>query len=226
MCPVSALQSAEGFGLGRVCLAKRTWPGTPIVDSSTRASCTGLVGGAESGPIVRGETPDSRGEAAFGVLGIREERLLFPFVFWVRVVPGVPGFGAGMMLTKRQAAGRVNLIEDKKRVLHRGSDAGVRGEGSTLLDPLPPFPPPRQAAATRLCWLARRCDGYTGSLGLREPQSVEVGPGLRPRTLGTIPGGSGFSFGSPVPENWCRDARAFFPQPSGSRTPVRFGYTL
>ena len=118
--------------------------------------------------------------------------MLFPVVFWVRVVPGVPGFGAGMMLTKRQAAGRVNLIEDKKRVLHRGSDAGVRGKGSTRLDPLPPFPPPRQAAATRLCWLARRCDGYTGSLGLREPQSVEVGPGLRPRTLGTIPGGSGF----------------------------------
>lgn len=88
------------------------------------------------------------------------------------------------------------MIEDEKRVLHSGSEAGVRGKCTTLLDPLPPSSPPRPAAETRLCWLARRCDGYTGTLGLREPQSLEVGPGPRPRTLGTIAGG--FSFGSPV----------------------------
>lgn len=64
----------------------------------------------------------------------------FPVVFWVRVVPGVPGFCAEVILTKRQAAGRVNLIEDEKRVLHSGSDGGVRGKRATLLDPLPPSP--------------------------------------------------------------------------------------
>ena len=73
-------------------------------------------------------------------LGIREEGLHFPVVFWVRVVPGVPGFGAGVILTKRQAAERVTLIEDEKRVLHSGSDGGVWGKRATLLDPLPPSP--------------------------------------------------------------------------------------
>lgn len=38
--------------------------------------------------------------------------MLFQVVFWVRVVPGVPGFGAGGD-AKEPAAGEVNLIEDE-----------------------------------------------------------------------------------------------------------------
>ena len=93
------------------------------MDCSTRAGCT-VRGGAEAGPIVRGEREEKpltlEARLLWG-LGIREEGLHFPVVFWVRVVPGVPGFGAGVILTKRQAAERVTLIEDEKRVLHSGS---------------------------------------------------------------------------------------------------------
>ena len=52
----------------------------------------------------------------------------------------------------------------------------------------------------------------SGPQGAAEPRS---GSG----TWGTFPGESGVALSSPAPTNWCRDARAWFPPPSGSRAP-------
>ena len=189
------------------------------MDSSNRAGCT-VRGGAESGSIARGE---------------REEK---PLTLEARPLWGPLESGGELALPGRllgtggPGCSRVRRWGDSHQEtscregnLNRRREAGATqrfrrgcvGETRNPVGPTPSIPPPRPAAATRLCWLARRCDGYTGTLGLREPRSVEVGPG--PSELSPV---GPVSVSAPQ----CLRTGAFFPQPSGSRAPVIFGYTL
>ena len=164
----------------------------------------------------RGETPDSRGEAALGALGIRRR---------ARTSRSLLGTGGPGCSRVRRWGDSHQETSCREGNLNRRREAGATqrfrrgcvGETRNPVGPTPSIPPPRPAAATRLCWLARRCDGYTGTLGLREPRSVEVGPG--PSELSPV---GPVSVSAPQ----CLRTGAFFPQPSGSRAPVIFGYTL